>query len=174
MGPAYMSRRQKGSLNEPRTVHEAREIFTAAKVQKLFPATDDFAGGTFNGTVEGVDGKLAQEDGSIVAGIFYRIRSVSCDCSADQAHSESEELPVIVGFCEHRYEDGDGEHMKWPDLKEVLLSLPAKEDAEAIVTPAGVAKPKHAAVKAGESQGRGHCLSYKELRLVSFTSAWLN
>ena len=48
-----------------------------------------------------------------------------------------------------RYEDGDGEHLQWTDLKEILLNLPAKDDAEAVATPAVVAKPKRAAGKAG-------------------------
>ena len=71
-----MSKRQKATLVEPQTLQEARQSINAAKVQKFFPANDDFAGGTFNGVVEGVDGKIAQEDGSILSGVFYRIRHV--------------------------------------------------------------------------------------------------
>lgn len=74
MGPVYMSRRQKASLSEPQSLQAARETFTAAKVQKLFPANDQFAGGTFTGVVEGVDGKIAQEDGTVLRGIWYRIK----------------------------------------------------------------------------------------------------
>ena len=55
-------------------MQEARQTVHAAKVQKFFPANNDFPGGTFNGVVEGVDGKIAQEDGSILSGVFYRIR----------------------------------------------------------------------------------------------------
>ena len=71
---AYMSRRQKATLQEPESLQQARQTIKSAKVQKFFPANGDFAGGTFNGTVEGVDGKIAQENGSILSGIFYRIR----------------------------------------------------------------------------------------------------
>ena len=71
-----MSKRQKATLVEPLTLQEARQTMNAAKVQKFFPANSDFPGGTFNGTVEGVDGKIAQEDGSILSGVFYRIRYV--------------------------------------------------------------------------------------------------
>ena len=74
MGPVYMSRRQKASLSEPESLQAARETFTAAKVQKLFPANDQFAGGTFTGVVERVDGKIAQEDGAVLRGIWYRIK----------------------------------------------------------------------------------------------------
>ena len=73
VGTTYMSRRQKASLVEPQSLQEARQTITAATVQKLFPATEDFAGGTFNGNVAGVDGKIAQEDGSILSGVFYRV-----------------------------------------------------------------------------------------------------
>ena len=73
VGPSYMSRRQKGSLAEPRSLQEARQTMTAATVQKFFPATADFPGGTFNGTVVGVDGKVAQEDGSVLSGVHYRV-----------------------------------------------------------------------------------------------------
>ncbi len=73
MGPVYMSRRQKASLSEPESLQTARETFTAAKVQKLFPAN---AGGTFTGVVKGVDGKIAQEDGAVLRGIWYRIKWV--------------------------------------------------------------------------------------------------
>ena len=76
MGPVYMSRRQKASLSEPESLQAARETFTAAKVQKLFPANDQFAGGTFIGVVERVDGKIAQEDGAVLRGIWYRIKWV--------------------------------------------------------------------------------------------------
>lgn len=76
MGPVYMSRRQKSSLCEPQNLQGARETFTAAKVQKFFAANDNFAGGTFNGVVEGVDGKIAQEDGTVLRGIWYRIKWV--------------------------------------------------------------------------------------------------
>lgn len=44
-----------------------------------------------------------------------------------------------------RYEDGDAEHLQWAELKEILLSLPAKTEAEAVVTPAIPSKSKHAA-----------------------------
>ena len=73
-GTHYISRRQKGNLTEPLTVQEARESLIAATVRKFFPATDDFAGGEFNGTIEGVDAKVTQEDGSIAKGIFYRVK----------------------------------------------------------------------------------------------------
>ena len=73
VGTTYMSRRQKSSLAEPLSLQEARQTITAATVQKFFPATEDFAGGTFNGTVAGVDGKSAQEDGGILSGVFYRV-----------------------------------------------------------------------------------------------------
>ena len=76
VGPSYMSRRQKSSLVEPKSLQEARQTITAATVKKFFPATDDFAGGTFNGSVEGVDGKIAQEDGSVLSGVFYRVKWV--------------------------------------------------------------------------------------------------
>lgn len=72
-GSSYMSRRQKLNLVEPNSLQEARQTITAATVQKFFPATDDFAGGTFNGTVAGVDGKIAQEDGSVLNGVYYRV-----------------------------------------------------------------------------------------------------
>ncbi|KAL3161009.1 hypothetical protein ABBQ38_009395 [Trebouxia sp. C0009 RCD-2024] len=70
---SYMSRRQKSSLVEPKSLQEARQTITAATVQKFFPATDDFAGGTFNGTVAGVDGKIAAEDDSVLNGVYYRV-----------------------------------------------------------------------------------------------------
>lgn len=70
----FMSRRQKGKLTEPLTVQDARQSFIAASVRKSFPAIDGFAGGAFNGTVEGVDAKVTQEDGSIAKGIFYRVK----------------------------------------------------------------------------------------------------
>lgn len=74
MGPAHMSRRQKASLVEPQTLKEARQLMVAAKVQKNFPPNPklNFPGGTFSGVVQGVDGKLAREDGRIETGIFYR------------------------------------------------------------------------------------------------------
>ena len=75
VGATYMSRRQKASLSEPKSLQEARRTITAATVQKFFPATNEFSGGTFNGTVAGVDGKIAQEDGSILSGVFYRVES---------------------------------------------------------------------------------------------------
>lgn len=73
VGPSYMSRRQKASWTEPKSLQEARQTMTAATVQKFFPATNDFPGGTFNGTIAGVDGKIAQEDGSVLCGVHYRV-----------------------------------------------------------------------------------------------------
>ncbi|KAA6429283.1 MAG: structural maintenance of chromosomes 6 [Trebouxia sp. A1-2] len=122
MGPVYMSRRQKASLSEPQSLQAARETFTAAKVQKLFPANDQFAGGTFTGVVEGVDGKIAQEDGTVLRGIWYRIK----------------------------YEDGDNEHILWEELRDILTSLPGKDEAEEAITPAVVTKPKRTAGKTGK------------------------
>lgn len=72
-GSSYMSPRQKASLVEPQSLQEARQSITAATVQKFFPATDNFAGGTFNGTVAGVDGKIAQGDGSVLSGLYYQV-----------------------------------------------------------------------------------------------------
>ena len=72
-GSSYMSRRQKSNLVEPKSLQEARQTITGATVHKFFPATDDFAGGTFNGSVAGVDGKIAQEDGSVLSGVYYRV-----------------------------------------------------------------------------------------------------
>ena len=72
-GSSYMSRRQKFNLVEPKSLQEARQTITGATVQKFFPATDDFAGGTFNGNVAGVDGRIAQDDGSVLSGVYYRV-----------------------------------------------------------------------------------------------------
>ncbi|DBA85037.1 TPA: hypothetical protein ACH3X2_005770 [Trebouxia sp. C0005] len=126
MGPVYMSRRQKASLSEPQSLQAARETFTAAKVQKLFPANDQFAGGTFTGVVEGVDGKIAQEDGTVLRGIWYRIK----------------------------YEDGDNEHILWEELRDILTSLPGKDEAEEAITPAVVTKPKRTAGKTASTEDK--------------------
>lgn len=40
----------------------------------------------------------------------------------------------------YRYEDGDAEHLQWPELKEILLALPANEDAEDSATQAVTTK----------------------------------
>lgn len=49
-----------------------------------------------------------------------------------------------------RYEDGDAEHLQWAELKQILLSLPARDDAQALTTPAVVPKPKRTAAKTGK------------------------
>ena len=49
-----------------------------------------------------------------------------------------------------RYEDGDAEHLQWAELKQILLSLPARDDAEPLTTPAVVAKAKRTAAKTGK------------------------
>ena len=73
-GAHNVSRRQHSKLVEPLTVQDARQSFIAATVRKFSPASDDFAGGEFNGAVEGVDAKVTQEDGSVAKGIFYRVK----------------------------------------------------------------------------------------------------
>ena len=52
--------------------------------------------------------------------------------------------------CKHRYEDGDNEHILWEELKEILISLPGKDEAEEATTPAVVTKPKRTAGKTGK------------------------
>ena len=52
--------------------------------------------------------------------------------------------------CKHRYEDGDNEHILWEELKEILISLPGKDEAEGAITPAVVTKPKRTARKTGK------------------------
>lgn len=54
------------------------------------------------------------------------------------------------GICKYRYEDGDNEHIQWAELKELLISLPGKDEAEGASTPAVVTKPKRNAGKTGE------------------------
>lgn len=49
-----------------------------------------------------------------------------------------------------RYEDGDAEHLQWAELKQILLSLPARDDAQALTTPAVVPKSKRTATKTGK------------------------
>lgn len=73
-GATYIAKHQKASLTEPGNIQDARQMLVTASVRKTFPPTDDFAGGQFNGTVEGVDGRVTQEDGSVVKGIFYRVK----------------------------------------------------------------------------------------------------
>lgn len=50
----------------------------------------------------------------------------------------------------HRYEDGDAEHLQWVELKQILLSLPARDDDEASPPPAVVSKSKRTAAKNGK------------------------
>ena len=69
-----MSKGQDSSLTEPATLQEARQRMVTASVRKTFAACDDFAGGDFTGVVEGVDGRVTQEDGSVAKGIFYRVK----------------------------------------------------------------------------------------------------
>lgn len=73
-GTHHISRRQQGKVTKPLAVQDARESLITATVREFFPATDDFAGGEFKGTIEGVDAKVTQEDGSIAKGIFYRVK----------------------------------------------------------------------------------------------------
>ena len=57
---------------------------------------------------------------------------------------------LLTSSCKHRYEDGDNEHILWEELKEILISLPGKDEAEEATTPAVVTKPKRTAGKTGK------------------------
>lgn len=55
---------------------------------------------------------------------------------------------IYIRVC--RYEDGDAEHLQWADLKQILLSLPARDDTEAHISPPVVSKAKRTAAKTGK------------------------
>lgn len=49
-----------------------------------------------------------------------------------------------------RYEDGDAEHLQWADLRHILLSLPARDDAQIRTV---VSKPKGTAARTSKLSG---------------------
>ena len=68
----------------------------------------------------------------------------------------------------YRYEDGDAEHLQWPELKVILLALPANEGDEDSATPAVTTKAKKRVAATG---GIVQILSHSNTSRTELTAA---